>query len=87
LTFGPEARSQEASVREARAFLQEVLQALTGRQVSLVTRLEGRQPPAASEPEPDRREKLLRAEVERHPAVKNLQRLFGAELFDIDPPE
>jgi len=87
LTFGPEARSQEASVREARAFLQEVLQALTGRQVSLVTRLEGRQPPAASEPEPDRREKLLRAEVERHPAVKKLQQLFGAELFDINPPE
>jgi DNA polymerase-3 subunit gamma/tau len=87
LTFGPEARSQEASVREARAFLQEVLQALTGRQVSLVTRLEGRQPPAVSEPEPDRREKLLRAEVERHPAVKNLQQLFGAELFDINPPE
>ncbi len=87
LTFGPEAKSQEASVREARAFLQEVLQALTGRQVSIVTRLEGGHPPAASEPGPDRREKLLQAEAERHPAVKELQRLFGAELFDIKPLE
>ncbi len=87
LSFGPEAKSHEASVREARAFLQEVLQALTGRQVSLVTRLEGSQPPVASEPAPNRREKPLRAEAERHPAVKDLQRLFGAELFDINPPE
>ncbi|QUW00525.1 DNA polymerase III subunit gamma/tau [Chloracidobacterium sp. MS 40/45] len=87
LTFGPEAKSQEASVREARAFLQEVLHALTGRKVSVVTRLEGGHPPAASEPEADRREKPLRAEAERHPAVKNLQRLFGAELFDVNLPE
>ncbi len=87
LTFGPEARSHEASVREARTFLQEVLQGLTDRQVSIVTRLEGHQPPAASEPESNRQEKLLRAEVERHPAVKDLQRLLGAELFDIKPSE
>ncbi len=88
LTFGPEARSQEASVREARAqaFLQEVLQALTGRKVSVVTRLEGGHPPAAAEPESDRH-KPLRAEAERHPAVKDVQRLFGAELFDIKPSE
>ncbi len=88
LTFGPEARSHEASVREARAqaFLQEVLQALTGRKVSVVTRLEGGHPPAAAEPESDRH-KPLRAEAERHPAVKDVQRLFGAELFDIKPSE
>ncbi len=86
LIFSPEAKSHEASVREARAFLQEVLQALTGRKVSVVTRLEGSHPPAAAEPEPDR-QKPLRAEVERYPAVKDLQRLFGVELCDVKPPE
>ncbi|MGQ9896135.1 MAG: DNA polymerase III subunit gamma/tau [Acidobacteriota bacterium] len=85
LTFSSEAKSRELSVREARAFLQKALQALTGKSVSLVTRLETDHPPLT--PESERRETPWRAEVERHPAVKDIQGLFGAELLDIKSPE
>jgi|YNPMSStandDraft_1061717.scaffolds.fasta_scaffold18869_2 DNA polymerase-3 subunit gamma/tau len=85
LTFDAQAKSQEAFVREERNFLQEILQALTGRRVVLVTRLVPEDSPSLSERE--RQEIQLRTRVENHPAVKEVRRLFGAELLDIKPPE
>lgn len=85
LIFGAEAKSHEQSVREAKDFLQATLQELTGRQVKLVTRLETDRPPSALGEAP--KESSRYVEAEQHPAVKEVQKVFGAEVVSIKSPD
>ncbi|MFQ3638579.1 MAG: DNA polymerase III subunit gamma/tau [Chloracidobacterium sp.] len=87
LLFGPGAKAAEEYVAQPREkiYLRERLQPLVGRVVNVVTRLDRDQ---AQSPvsEQKTREIDLRAEAERHPAVKEVQKSFGAELLEVKLP-
>lgn len=90
LIFGTSSKEKEAESYVANSSekirLRDWLRQLTGKTVNVVTRLErDRTPTPLSEPEAQTA--ALRAEAERHPTVRMLQKTFGAELLEVRPPE
>lgn len=88
LIFGPRSKEAESYVSSPneKIRLREWLQKLTGKTVNIVTRLEHDHTPTPIS-EQEAQAAALRAEAERHPTVRTLQKQFGAELLEVRPPE